>query len=163
MKCKVNNVEYDGRCEVNKVEYGGNGVDADKVELTEAYKAGYAAGVKDTMAKYTLGSDGRKKKALVGGYSGGRCPYGYAVNHGTLVIDEDEAPAVVEIFRRLEQGDSWQQIADALNLMRFPTRFGGAWTKSQIQSIKNNKRTYEGYYKYSDGDWVKGVQEPILR
>lgn len=127
------------------------------------YRAGYEAGVRDTLAKFQHTREGRKKKAAVGGYSGGRCPYGYEVDHGALVINEDEAPAVREVFRRLEQGDTWQQIADALNLMCCPTRFGGEWTKSQVQSIKNNKKTYEGFYKYSDGDWVRGKHEPILR
>ena len=135
-----------------------------KYETTaDAYRAGYDAGVADTLAKLKRPLEGRKSKAAVGGYSGGRYPYGYMVDKGELVINEEEAMAVREVFRRLEQGDTWQQIADALNLMKYPTRFGGEWTKSQIQSIKNNKKTYEGYYKYSDGDWVRGMQEPILR
>lgn len=108
-------------------------------------------------------SAGRKAKATVGGYAGGKAPYGYKVEHGALVIDDEEAEWVREIFRRLDQKDSCQQIADALNTMGVPTRTGkNKWQRVTIAGIKNNKKTYEGMYRYSDGDWVKGLHQPIL-
>ena len=33
-------------------------------------------------------------KAQCGGYSGGRCPYGYRVENGRLVINDEERPIV---------------------------------------------------------------------
>ncbi len=107
-------------------------------------------------------SAARKQKANIGGYAGGKAPYGYRVEHGTLIINEDEAKGVREIFRRLDQGDSCQQVTDALNMLRLPTRNGGTWSRSSVIGIKNNRKTYEGMYRYSDGDWVKGLHQPIL-
>lgn len=105
---------------------------------------------------------GRKEKARNGGYAGGKAPYGYKVEDKGLIIDEEEARYVREIFQRLDIGDSLQMVTDALNLMKAPTRTGKEWTRSTIQSIRNNRKTYEGYYRYADGDWVKAVHEPIL-
>ncbi len=35
---------------------------------------------------------------------------------------------------------------------------------STVQSIINNRKTYEGFYKYGkDGDWVKGQHTPLLK
>lgn len=108
-------------------------------------------------------SGGRKAKAKMGGYAGGKPPYGYKVEHGCLVIDEEEAVVVRTIFKMLDMGDSTQAVAENLNAMHYPTRTGkDIWKRSNVQSIKNNKKTYEGYYRYSDGDWVKAIHEPIL-
>lgn len=108
-------------------------------------------------------SGGRKQKAKMGGYAGGRAPYGYRVEHGSLVIDEEEAKVVREIFRRLDIGDTLQQVIDFLNRTGVSTRSGDSpWSRSTIQNIKNNRKTYEGYYRYSDGEWVKAIHQPIL-
>ena len=108
-------------------------------------------------------SGGRKQKAKNGGYSGGQPPMGYKVVDGKLVINEDEAATVRYIFELKKQGLTMQATVDALNKAGFTTRRGKPFVTSTIQSIWNNERTFRGEYKYGkDGEWVKGLHEPIL-
>lgn len=105
---------------------------------------------------------GRIVKAQYGGFSGGRCPYGYKVQNGRLVINDDEKPIVEYIFKKLGTKPVLG-IADDLNDMGYKTRKGTRFHDAQVRSIISNKPLYEGMYKYGDMDWVKGVHEPILK
>lgn len=108
-------------------------------------------------------SNGRSIKAQCGGYSGGRCPYGYSVENGALVINESERPIVEFIFSETEKGSSMLGITEALANKGYKTRKGKGFQVSTIKSILSNKPLYQGMYKYGkDMDWVKGVHEPIL-
>ena len=103
-------------------------------------------------------------KAQCGGYSGGRCPYGYKVENGVLVINEEERPIVEFIFKEIEEGNSMLGITDSLSKQGYVTRKGRGFQVSTIKSIISNKPLYQGMYKYGkDMDWVKGVHEPILK
>lgn len=107
---------------------------------------------------------GRSIKAQCGGYSGGRCPYGYSVENGALVINENERPIVEFIFSEIEKGASMLGITDSLAKHGYTTRKGKGFQVSTIKSIISNKPLYQGMYKYGkDMDWVQGVHEPILR
>ena len=108
-------------------------------------------------------SKGRECKAKVGGYSGGRAPYGYRVLNGQLVINPDEEPIVRMVFDGLDAGKTLWAIADSINDAGFSTRNGGKFRESNVRSIRDNKPVYQGYYKYGDMDYVKGVHEPILK
>lgn len=109
-------------------------------------------------------SGGRKVKAAQGGYSGGRAPMGYKVQNGNLVINEDEAPTVRRAFELRDSGMVLMNIVDTLNKEGYTTRNGKPFVISTVQSIINNRKTYEGWYHYGkDGEWVKGVHEPILK
>ena len=101
-------------------------------------------------------------KARAGGYAGGRAPYGYRVEDRQLVLDEDEAEIVRIVFEKREKGATLQDIADWLNDHGYQSRSGKRFYPSQIRSILNNRKTYEGYYSYADIGWVKGIHEPIL-
>ena len=108
-------------------------------------------------------SKGRSIKAQCGGYSGGRCPYGYKVENGRLVINEDERPIVEFIFERHAQGIPMLGIAEELVNHGYKTRKGRGFQVSTIKSVLTNRPLYEGMYKYGkDMNWVKGVHEPIL-
>lgn len=108
-------------------------------------------------------SKGRSIKAQCGGYSGGRCPYGYSVEHGVLVINEQERPIVEFIFKEVDKGTSMLAITEELAKQGYVTRKGRGFQVSTIKSIISNKPLYQGMYKYGkDMDWVKGVHEPIL-
>lgn len=108
-------------------------------------------------------SKGRSIKAQCGGYSGGRCPYGYSVEHGVLVINEQERPIVEFIFKEVDKGTSMLAITEELAKQGYVTRKGRGFQVSTIKSIISNKPLYQGMYKYgNDMDWVKGVHEPIL-
>ena len=108
-------------------------------------------------------SGGRKVKAAKGGYSGGRAPMGYSIKNGKLVINESEAKVVRRIFELRDNGRVLLDIVATLNEEGYKTRNGKTFVISTVQSIVNNRKTYEGFYKYGeDGKWVKGQHEAIL-
>lgn len=107
---------------------------------------------------------GRSIKAQCGGYSGGKCPYGYYVSDGKLIINEDERPVVELIFRETDKGVSMLSITDILEKEGYSTRQGKRFQVSTIKSIISNRPLYQGMYKYGkEMNWVKGVHEPILK
>ncbi len=106
---------------------------------------------------------GRSLKAQCGGYAGGRCPYGYRVENGRLIINESEKPIVEYVFKRHDEGTPMLTIADELTELGYKTRKGTKFQNTSVRSIINNRPLYEGMYKYGkDMNWVKGVHEPIL-
>lgn len=106
---------------------------------------------------------GRSLKAQCGGYAGGRCPYGYRVENGRLLINESEKPIVEYVFKRNDEGTPMLTIADELTELGYKTRKGTKFQNTSVRSIINNRPLYEGMYKYGkDMNWVKGVHEPIL-
>lgn len=111
----------------------------------------------------TRTSGGRKLKSREGGYSGGKRPFGYKVVNHQLVIDEHEAQIVREIFGMKQSGMKFREIVDVLNEKGYVNKSGTKWSISSVQTILNNEKTYRGYYKYGDMDWVKGKQDPILQ
>lgn len=109
-------------------------------------------------------SKGRLIKAHYGGYSGGRCPYGYKIVNGVLTINEEERPIVECIFEEHEKGTNMLATAQVLREKGFTTRKGRDFQVSTIKSILGNRKLYEGMYKYGkDMNWVQGVHEPILK
>jgi DNA invertase Pin-like site-specific DNA recombinase len=111
------------------------------------------------MKRTTLG---RGVKAEKGGYAGGQAPYGYKVADKKLVIVPEEAVAVRDIFKMSDDGETLAAIAEEMNRRGLLTHRGGQFRTSTIQTILANRKTYEGFYKYGDNDWVKGQHEPIL-
>lgn len=108
-------------------------------------------------------SKGRNIKAACGGYSGGRCPYGYRVENKQLVVREDERALVEFVFKEHDKGAALLHIADALNDKGWRTRKGTRFQATSVRSILANRPLYEGMYKYGkDMNWVQGVHEPIL-
>lgn len=117
---------------------------------------------RENISKRTSG--GRKVKAAGGGYAGGRAPMGYKVQDKMLVINPREAEVVRFIFKHKFEGDTMLGTMNALNEAGYKTRNDKPFVISTVQSIWNNERTYRGEYRYGkDGDWVKGVHEPILK
>ena len=130
--------------------------------MLEAFTLCVAEMERDNITKRT--SSGRKAKAAKGGYSGGRAPMGYKVADGNLIINEDEAKAVRRVFELSASGLALRKIADVLNEEGYKTRLTEKFALSTVQGIVNNRKTYEGYYRYGkDGEWVKGQHEPILK
>lgn len=130
--------------------------------MLEAFTLCVAEMERENITKRTSG--GRKLKANTGGYSGGRAPMGYRVENKKLVINEEEAEVVRQIYRLRAEGKTMQDIMEYLNENGYKTRGGKKFLISTIQSILNNERTYRGEYRYGkDGEWVKGQHEPILK
>lgn len=106
---------------------------------------------------------GRSIKASCGGYSGGRCPYGYKVVGGRLIINEEERPIVEMVFKGLKEHKTLWAIADELTAAGYRTRKGTPFRESNVRSMRDNKLLYQGMYKYGkNASWVQGVHEPIL-
>lgn len=130
--------------------------------MLEAFTLCVAEMERDNINKRTSG--GRRVKASKGGYSGGQAPMGYKVQNGQLVINEDEAAVVRKIFEWRDGGATLMSIVEELNDEGYHTRKGNKFVISTVQSIVNNRKTYEGWYRYGkDGEWVKGQHEPILK
>ena len=56
------------------------------------------------------------------------------------------------------------EIVSTLNKEGVQTRKGGEWVISTVQGILNNRKTYEGFYRYGkENEWVKGQHEAILK
>lgn len=109
-------------------------------------------------------SKGRSIKAQCGGYSGGRCPFGYRVENSRLVINEDERPIVEYIFQEHRKKKPMLTIAEDLYDMGYRTRKGTRFQAANVSSILKREKLYRGMYKYGkDMNWVKGVHEPILK
>lgn len=129
--------------------------------MLEAFTLCVAEMERDNINKRTTG--GRNAKAKKGGYAGGQAPMGYRVENGQLIINEEEAEVVRKIFALRDSGMALQPICDALNEEGYKTRKGNRFVISTVQSIVNNRKTFEGWYRYGkDGEWVKGQHEPIL-
>ena len=110
-------------------------------------------------------SAGRSVKSAKGGYSGGRPPYGYKAANHKLEIVPSEAEVVKIVFRmKDDEGKTYKSICDYLNSLGKMNRSGTKFSISTIQVIYENKKVYQGLYRYGKGsDWVKGVHEPILK
>ena len=108
--------------------------------------------------------NGRMRKVAKGGYIGGQPPMGYKVEDGRLVINPEEVPVVQCIMDRKRSGKTMISTVDVLNQNGYKTRRGGKFVISTVQSIWNNEKFYQGYYKYGKGDeWVPGQHEAILK
>lgn len=110
-------------------------------------------------------SGGRTAKAAHGGYAGGRAPYGYRASKGSkkLTVAPEEAKVVRLIFQLREEGKTLPQIQVILRENGIFTRKGKEFQISSIKNILDNKKTYQGFYRYGkDAEWVRGQQEAIL-
>ena len=132
--------------------------------ILEAFTLCVAQMERDNITKRT--SMGRNVKSERGGYSGGKAPYGYSSERGSgkLVINESEVPLIKRIFEIRDNGGTMKDIVQTLKDEGYKTRKENDFQISTIQYILGNRKTYEGYYKYGEnGDWVKGMHEPILQ
>lgn len=109
-------------------------------------------------------SGGRQTKAFRGAFAGGKAPYGYRIENGLLVVDDQEADTVRMIFDLRDNTKmSMRDIIGTLKEQGRVTRSGADFAPSTIKSILDNRPVYEGKYKYGpEMDWVDGQQEPIL-
>lgn len=117
---------------------------------------------RDNINKRT--SAGRTVKSSKGGYSGGRTPYGYKAENHQMVVVKEEAVVVKMIFRMKDkEGMTYKAICEVLNAQGYTNRSGTKFTISTVQTIYENKKVYQGFYKYGkNAEWVKGMQEAIL-
>lgn len=130
--------------------------------MLESFTLCVAQMERDNINKRT--SSGRAVKSAKGGYSGGRTPFGYKPENGKMVIVPEEAEVVREIFRMKDgEGKTYKAVVEHLNREGKKNRSGTAFSISTVQTIYENKKVYQGLYRYGkQADWVQGQHEAIL-
>lgn len=130
--------------------------------MLESFTLCVAQMERDNINKRT--SSGRAVKSAKGGYSGGRTPFGYKPENGKMVIVPEEAEVVREIFRMKDgEGKTYKAVVEWLNGEGKKNRSGTAFSISTVQTIYENKKVYQGLYRYGkQADWVQGQHEAIL-
>jgi DNA invertase Pin-like site-specific DNA recombinase len=78
---------------------------------------------------------GKAAKRAAGGYVGGTVPYGFRLEDGQVVQDDEEQKVVALVGRRALAGVSLRQIADELERSGLRTRSGGAWHPNTVRRI----------------------------
>lgn len=105
-------------------------------------------------------SKGKRAKKSQGGYVGGRIPYGYHKEGGTLVVVPDEAPVVKQMFEWKAAGRSLRGIVKLLNAGNTKVRCSGEWSNSTVWNILKN-RFYTGRAEF-EGEWILAQHEAIV-
>lgn len=92
---------------------------------------------------------GYEQKTKEGNYTNcnGVFGYDYLVGKGKLIINKEESYYVKKIYEWYLEGDSMLKIAKKLKSLNIPTKRGGHWNQSTINSILNNP-LYIGNVRY---------------
>lgn len=115
-------------------------------------------------------SFGYEEKTRQGNYTNTNGIYGYdyIAGKGDLVINEEEAELVKKTYEDYLNGKAMIRIAKDYNLRKVPTKRGGSWSQSTIQSILTNE-TYLGKVRYGVNKKIKNKafivesnHEPII-
>jgi len=100
--------------------------------------------------------------------TGGRCPDGYMLNDGQVVLDPDRASIIRRIFEEyVKVGASLRSVADLLNRGGFRTPRGKFWRQTTVRLVLTNAK-YAGdfvrfryhvgkYHAVQDGEIVAGA------
>ena len=84
---------------------------------------------------------GYQKRMESGKFNTCKAPYGFRLQNGQLVIEENEASVVRQIFDMFLNGNSREEIADALRAANLPTRKDvEMWAGSTVYHILRNER-----------------------
>lgn len=93
---------------------------------------------------------GQKENALKCKSNGAVPPMGYYVNEDRMFeIDPVTAPVVLEIFHRYADGDTMQEIVDAMNGRGIRTGKGKPFRIGSLGTMLKNRK-YLGEYRYGD-------------
>ncbi|MFA5604005.1 MAG: recombinase family protein [Bacilli bacterium] len=115
-------------------------------------------------------SFGYEEKTRQGNYTNTNGVYGYEyiIGKGNLVINEEEAELVRHTYQKYLNGKAMISIAKEYNQLEVPTKRGGNWSQSTIQSILTNN-TYLGKVRYGVNKKIKNKafiveseHEPII-
>ncbi|MFV0274896.1 MAG: recombinase family protein [Bacilli bacterium] len=115
-------------------------------------------------------SFGYEEKTRQGNYTNTNGIYGYdyIIGKGNLIVNESEAEIVKQIYKYYLSGKAMISIAKDYNIRKVPTKRGGDWSQSTIQSILTNN-TYLGKVRYGVNKKIKNKafivssdHEPII-
>jgi len=109
---------------------------------------------------------GMEQKAKTnGGILGFNIPYGYFYENGKLIIKDDEACQVKNIFNLYLDGYSMKKISELLNEKKIPTKQNKNWGSQTISIILKNP-LYCGYLHWEDylqtGDHIPIIDKNIF-
>ncbi len=76
-------------------------------------------------------------------------PFGYRLEGGSLVADEDELPTVRRMFAAYADGETIDSICYSLNRSGTLTRRGNPWTKFSMSNILHNP-VYAGFIRWEE-------------
>lgn len=109
-------------------------------------------------------SSGRLAKARQGGYAGGRAPMGYTATRGgkALIIEDEKANIVREVFALRAKGMTMQRISDEFNALGMETHQGKKWHSVQVKRVLDRASLYKGQYNYGGIKTERGKQDCIL-
>ncbi|MFZ9075451.1 MAG: recombinase family protein [Flavobacteriaceae bacterium] len=94
---------------------------------------------------------GKLQKIKDGGWKGGPPPYGYKLDFGRLLVNEEEEEWVVKIHEWYRDGLTPDEIKTHLMENGVMTRRGNpVWSLGSITSLLNNTH-YDGYWMFEDG------------
>ncbi|UYL94141.1 site-specific recombinase [Geobacillus phage vB_GthS_PK5.2] len=95
-----------------------------------------------------------------GKYPGGKVNFGYKLENGKIVINEQEADVVRKMFELYLEGNGDNRTATLLNRIGHRTRLGRMWTGKQVRDILTNQ-IYIGRFFYMD-EYHDGIVPPII-
>lgn len=98
------------------------------------------------LAKHTHA--GLKQRAKDLKHCGGKPPLGYNVVNDLLVVNEEEAEIVRQIFDMFELNYSYTRMADELNKRGYKTKAGNPFNKNSFSSILQQEK-YIGTYTWN--------------
>jgi len=123
------------RVTLHLVDFGGSSLDLSsamgRMFLTMA--AGFAELERGLVSERTRAALAVKRQR--GEYTGGEPPFGYRVEDGVLVEDEDEREVLALICELRGEGLSFQAIADALNARDATNREAAVWRKERVYRL----------------------------
>lgn len=112
---------------------------------------------KELSRKVRRGMEDNAAKCMVNGY----VPLGYTRGpDGRYAIVENEAEIVLEIYRRVRNGEALKQIIQDLNNRGIKTKKGKTWNRSSFNSLLSNER-YTGLYTYGGVRVPGGVPQIV--
>lgn len=103
---------------------------------------------------------GMEINAEKGRSNGGTIPLGYKSVNKQLILDEDAAPIVFEIFTKYANGVSMKEICDSLNARGLKSAQGAAFNKSSLHTMLKNRK-YLGIYIYGEKEIPGGLPQII--
>ena len=103
---------------------------------------------------------GLKRKGAIGGFCGGRAPFGYRIEHRELVVDDHQAPVVRRVFRLHDAGLELSGIA-AIIAREWPAL--RHWGKQQVRRVLGRRDLYaQGRYRPRDAEQVTTRPELVV-
>lgn len=101
-------------------------------------------------------SFGYEEKTRQGNYTNTNGIYGYdyIIGKGDIIVNEEEANLVNQIYQDYLNGKAMISIAKDYNKRKVPTKRGGSWSGSTIKSILTNE-TYLGKVRYGVNRKIK--------